>query len=87
MAVEYISLNELQAELNLLIQCANQGLKHDENRLDYLVECMKINPDFIAPQEEIQRKWKEDNVPYIKQCLDEMRGYIPCDIFKARMDK
>lgn len=87
MAVEYIPLNELQAELNLLIQYANEGLKHDEIRLDYLVECMKINPDFIAQQEEIQRRWKEDNMPYIKQCLDEMRGYIPCDIFTAGMDR
>jgi hypothetical protein len=79
--LEYIALDQLKAEIDSLISQLNNGLPCDEKRLDYLLQCLEVNPEYILEQAEIDRKWREAIADYSNQCLQEMRGYISSQIF------
>jgi hypothetical protein len=42
----YIPKEQLQAEINELIAAANNGAPFDEARLDYLLKCLDVNPEY-----------------------------------------
>jgi hypothetical protein len=42
----YIPKEQLQAEINELIAAANNGTPFDEARLDYLLKCLDVNPEY-----------------------------------------
>lgn len=79
--LEYITLKEIQRELDGIIASARDGAYFDEGRLDYLLMCMELNPEYVAQKEEEKRRWREQVQVFSQQCLEEMRGYIPPQIF------
>eukprot|EP01031_Cornospumella_fuschlensis_P022954 gene22954-27934_t len=79
--LEYITLQEIQSELNFIISLLNAGESYDEGRFDYLLMCMELNPDYQAQKAEEARRWRDEVLPFAEDCLDEMRGFIPPNIF------
>jgi hypothetical protein len=49
--------------------------------MEYLMDCLSVNQEYIVNETEIQRKWIEEVKPYCEECLNIMRSYIPPDIF------
>jgi hypothetical protein len=85
--LEFIPLEQLKAEIDAIITRLNNGLDYDEQRLDYLLACLDVNPDFIIEQQEIERKWREDIAEFSLECLQEMRGYISSKIFLTTLEE
>jgi hypothetical protein len=42
----YIPKEQLQKEINELVAAANSGIRYDEGRLDYLLRCLDVNPEY-----------------------------------------
>jgi hypothetical protein len=78
--LEYMPLAQMKAEVAALCATANSGSDcFDEDRLDYLLQCMELNREYIAEQEEQARLWREKSLPVIRESLQIMRGYLPAD--------
>lgn len=56
--LEYIPLEDINFELQEIFDRLNNGMDYDEARMEFLLMCMKQNPDFIAEEEEKNRKCK-----------------------------
>jgi hypothetical protein len=88
--LEYIPLNELKAQIEVLINKLNNGidLKHTENyRLEYLMSCLTLNPEYRAEQDEVKILWRIEAQEYAQECLQIIRGFIPPDIFTTTRKK
>jgi hypothetical protein len=48
--LKYIPKDELQKEINQLVAAANSGTCYDESRLDYLLRCLDVNPQYQVHQ-------------------------------------
>lgn len=81
--LEFIPLADLKAELAQIFACANSGEAYDENRLDFLLLCMDSNPEYKQEQELEKMHWREEVEPFAKDCLRQMRGFVPPNIFHA----
>jgi hypothetical protein len=79
--VEYMTLEEIRTELHMLFQQCNEGKPYNEQRLDYLLRCMTLNPQYRKEQEEEAKKWREESREFIEHSLETMRGFIPPFIF------
>jgi hypothetical protein len=79
--VQYITLDEIRKELNILFQQCNEGKLYNEERLDYLLRCLALNPQYRKEQEEEAKRWREESREFIEQSLATMRGFIPPFIF------
>jgi hypothetical protein len=79
--VQYMTLNEIRRELNMLFQQCNNGKPYNEERLDYLLRCMSLNPEYKKEKEEETKRWREGSKEFIERSLVTMRGFIPPFIF------
>ena len=77
--IEYKPLAEIKTEIAEMIEKANSGQPISEDRLDYLLQCMQWNKEYIIEQEELTKKWRDHNMPYIEECVLTMRGFIPLE--------
>ena len=86
-ALEFIPLAELNAEIDVLVGFASRGEQYDEDRLDHLFECRKINKEYIAMQELEAKQWREESAVFVKESLVTMRGFVPPSIFTDTRDE
>lgn len=84
--LEFIPLVDLQTEVAALFALANNGLAFSESRLDYLLMCMDLNPEYSTQKEAESRAWREQIITYANDCLQIMRGFIPSDIFSSSLN-
>ena len=67
---EYIPLPELKAEMQAMMEQQPQGgASYDEKRYEYLELCLRVNPEYIAEQEEEARRWYEEIKPFLLRML------------------
>lgn len=83
--MEYIPLTEIQAELKAIFEKVNNEQPYDEARMDFLLQCMEINPVYMAEKAELARQWREETTAFTQECLQTMRGYVPAHIFEATL--
>lgn len=81
--LQYIPLARIKAELDSIFAAANAGQPYDEGRLDYLLTCMDVNPEYKREKQLEDEKWRESMREYSTECLQIMRGFIPPTIFSA----
>ena len=82
--LEYIPLDVLQRELDAIIAKVNAGEKYDERRLEHLLACLEINPQYKEEKEAERRAWKARIAPFCADCLSQQRNLTPPHIFSAR---
>jgi hypothetical protein len=85
MPLEFIPLPELKAEMSAIFEKANNGVEYDEARLDYLLKCMDLNPEYKAEKEKETAAWRAIIGPYTQECLRTMRGFVPPHIFNSTL--
>lgn len=83
--LEYMPLKELKAELAKIFAKVNAGEAYDEARMDHLLKCMEFNPEYRAEKAREAAKWREQSVQYSQDCLQEMRGFVPTNIFTSSL--
>lgn len=76
----YIPLHEIEAELAQLTAMVNAGESFDEKRLDYLLQCMEINPDYRVQQEERNKIEREEMSAIVQSSLETMQSIVPPNI-------
>lgn len=81
--LEYMPLGELKQEMQKHFDLANQGKPYDEGRLDYLLKCLDLNPDYQAEKEKENAAWRNQIDAFAKESLETMRGFIPPHIFNS----
>jgi hypothetical protein len=81
--LEFIPLADLKAELAEIFASANSGAPYDEDRLDFLLLCMDSNPEYKLEQQREKQLWREEVEPFTKDCLRQMREFVPPHIFHA----
>lgn len=81
--LEFIPLDELQSEIASIFEKLNGGESFDEDRLDYLLHCLEMNPEHKEKLAKENEKWHAEVLPYTTACFEEMRGFIPSHIFDA----
>ncbi len=59
-----------------LIFILTPGLPFDETRMDYLLTCMEVNPDFKREKDDETRRWVEEIGEYCEECLESMKGFV-----------
>lgn len=81
--LEFIPLEQIHFEINQLIVKINEGKStyKDDSRLEYLTNCLEINPIYRQQQIDESKKWRQEVEIYSKECLEIMRGFIPPHIF------
>lgn len=85
MPLEFIPLEDLKLEMSSIFEKANNGDAYDEGRLDYLLKCMDLNPDYKAEKEKETAAWRKVIEPFVKECLSTMRGFIPPHVFQSTL--
>jgi len=83
MPLEFIPLPELKAEMSSIFVKANNGDEYDEARLDYLLKCMDLNPEYKREKERETAEWRKIIGDFMKECLKTMRGFVPPHIFNS----
>ena len=81
-AILYIPLDKLNAEIGGLMDDLNSGRPYDEGRLDYLLLCLDANPEYKAQKAKELERWRSSVQAFTKECLREMRTFISARIFK-----
>ena len=81
--LEYIPLDLLQRELDAIIAKVNEGEKYDERRLEHLLSCLEINPQYKEEKEAERRAWKARIALFCADCLSQQRDFTPPHIFSA----
>ena len=84
--LEFIPLADIKAEVASLMEQANKGEPFDDARLDYLLACMELNPEYQKEKEEEAQRWRDEIGPYSRECLQTMRAFIPPSIFSCSVD-
>mgnify|MGYP003386233390 CR=1 FL=1 len=80
--IVYIPLHELNIEIGEIMSALNAEKPYDEDRLDYLLMCLDANPEYKAQKALELQQWKNSVNRFAKDCLREMRTYVPAGIFK-----
>lgn len=83
MPLEFIPLPELKAEMSSIFVKANNGEEYDEARLDYLLKCMDLNPEYKREKERETAEWRKVIGDFMKDCLKTMRAFVPPHIFNS----
>ena len=78
--LEFIPLQDIKREINILTQAANNDMPYDEDRLDFLIACMEINSEYIAEREHERKVWREQLESYTAECIKEMRSFVPANV-------
>jgi hypothetical protein len=82
-ALRYMPLDEIRGEMQLIFNQINEGNTHyDERRLDYLLACLEINPDYIREKQQATKAWVQKTRVYIDDCYQTMLGFVPPNIFQ-----
>jgi len=81
-AIVYIPLDKLNAEIGILMAALNAGEPYDEARLDYLLLCLDANPEYKAQKAKELEEWKKSVAAFMRECLKEMRTFISAQIFR-----
>jgi hypothetical protein len=81
--LQYIPLHILREELQELFVKASAGQPFNEGRVDHLLACMEVNPEYMAEKEAQDKAWREEVGDYTLNSLSEMRGFVPPFIFTA----
>jgi hypothetical protein len=84
-ALRYIPLEEIRSEMQAIFNHMNQGGTYDERRLDYLLACLEINPDYIKEKEHATKKWIKGIQSFLDDCHVIMMGFIPPNIFQITL--
>ena len=85
----FIPLDKIRRELDSIFVKVNRGesTMQEDKRIDYLLKCMEINPEYLQEKECERIKFRQKISEMKEQCLSEMRGYIPSSIFlKSKSD-
>ncbi len=83
---EMMSLEEIQHELAKITDLANQGLRFDEKRMDYLLNMQMENEEYQALVAQENEEWRQSVDEFTFQCLERMRTFIPVNIFSCSYD-
>ena len=81
--LEFIPLEDLTQELHELMLLVNTGQKYDEKRLDHLLACLEINPQYQAQKLQEKERWKAKISSFAAISLETIRGFVPPFIFSA----
>lgn len=84
--LEFIPLADIKSEVASLMDQANRGEQFDDARLDYLLACMELNPEYQKEKEEEAQRWRDEIGPFSRECLQTMRAFIPPSIFSCSVD-
>jgi hypothetical protein len=79
--LQFIPLAQIRVELSDLFVKASAGEAFNEARVDHLLACMEVNPEYMAEKEAADRAWREEIAEFTASSLAEMRGYVPPFIF------
>jgi hypothetical protein len=80
---DFVSLADINEELERLAAAANSGVQIDENRFDKLIS-MRLNNAEFQEQERLEHvEWMEEWRDFLEQAVVEMRGYVPHTIFET----
>ena len=79
--LRYIPLADIEKELGEMMSALNSGQPFDEARMDYLLACLNINPEFKQRQEQASAKFLADLAPDLARNLKIMRSFVPPSIF------
>ena len=85
-AVNTMTLEDIQAELEELTEQANKGLTFNEKRMDLLLEAQEENEEYQATVAEENQEWRQSVDEFTFQCLERMRTFIPVNIFSSSHD-
>ena len=82
---EYMDLSVIRQEIKEISALIAQDKSFDENRLDYLIGCMKLNKDYIREQEEEKRQAEIQIQTSASEALQAIRAFIPPDVKECTM--
>ena len=80
---EYIPIELLRRELDSIIVKVNVNEPYDERRLEHLLACLEINPQYKEEKELERKAWKERIAPFCTECLSLQRDFTPPHVFSA----
>ena len=83
--LEFIPLGPLKKELSYLCAKANNNESYDQRRLDYLILCLEVNPQYMIEKSEARRIWKQDAIKFCKESHDTICSFIPVNIKSANV--
>jgi hypothetical protein len=63
----------------------NKGENYDERRLDYLLACLEINPDYLREKEYETKAWVQSVRGFIDDSYQTMLGFVPPNIFSITL--
>ena len=74
--LEYIPLADIKAELAVIMESAGNGKKFDEERMDYLMDCMDSNPEYVKEREDAQNAWRLKAVHFCQNIFSSVSIYF-----------
>ena len=85
--LEYIPLEDLNREIAEVIAKLNEGDQDfDEERLDHLLRCLEINPDYMQQKADEEKQWHQEINEFKIECLEAMKSFISPTIFSDTID-
>jgi hypothetical protein len=87
MPLEFIPLEDINKEIAEILRRLNNEEAYDQDRFDYLLKCLEVNPVYIAEKELERRQLEEKLVPFLRESLQTMRGFIPPNMQEMKLDE
>ena len=87
MPLEFIPLEDINKEIAEILRRLNNEEAYDQDRFDYLLKCLEVNPEYIAEKELERRQLEEKLVPFLRESLQTMRGFIPPNMQEMKLDE
>ena len=87
MPLEFIPLEDINKEIAEILRRLNNEEAYDQDRFDYLLKCLEVNPEYIAEKELERRQLEEKLVPFLCESLQTMRGFIPPNMQEMKLDE
>jgi hypothetical protein len=61
--------------------------KFDNARLDYLIRCMNVNPEYIEEKRQETIAWRQEVLVRFREWQEEMKRFIPSSANRASLDQ
>jgi len=85
--LEFIPLEDINKEIAEILRRLNNEEAYDQDRFDYLLKCLEVNPEYIAEKELERRQLEEKLVPFLHESLQTMRGFVPANMQEMKLDE
>jgi len=85
--LEFIPLEDINKEIAEILRRLNNEEAYDQDRFDYLLKCLEVNPEYIAEKEQERRQREEKLVPFLHESLQTMRGFVPANMQEMKLDE